>query len=886
MRDLFVYIFLVLFSLNVVAKQQNKTLIVKLTTSSDKATKNIENTLNIKLLPIFKQHYKQRNTKLASRLSNIYAVQLSNQHEKAIINYLRKNTNVEYAEIKPEVQLFEVPDDPGIGSQYYIDITNMYSAWDIETGDTTIVIGIVDTGTDLTHNDLDGKIALNRNDPVNGIDDDQDGFIDNYYGWDLSENNNNPQYDTNFHGAKVAGIVAASTNNGIGVAGVGYNLKYLPVKTMNSEGSLNTAWEGIIYAVDHGADIIVCSWGGISPSAFGRDIVQYATIDKGALIVAAAGNDNNEVLFYPACYPEVVSVAATNQNDQKWTSSSGSGSSYGYSIDISAPGNGIYNVSDNNGYESGSGTSYAAPIVGAIAGLIKSNRPQLNSEQIKQQLFNTSYLLDTIPQNVIYTHKLGAGRVDAYKALNDTMISGVAISDMTVLGNPIAGDTVYLTGTFTNHLKSAIINISIESLNTAVTPLVSSITAGIMNTNSTYEIGENEIPVQLSESMDFDQQITIKFTINDGARTYDRLYTFDANNSYADLTSNNLNATVTSNGRIGFSNLNPVFGNGIWLDNSKNIIWDAGLIYGNNNIQTISTFLDAQPLKIERGVSLTSNLNGDTFLYAEMNDTNKTNSMDIYIKHKVSAINNVDMENTLLYDYTLINNSQNLYEDFHAGLYFDWDLEFYDNNHIYMNEDHQIAICENIEGSHNLIGVKLLNIPFHQYAFEIDDDTEGINITDGFTNEERWFALSNERNEAGTGTGNDVSHMVSTNGFTLEAGDSIHLTYIISAANHESNLITQIENATNYITGIESANQFDEHIETYPNPFKNELFIEMPFITEKLMLINSRGLTIRMLHPSSQDIVLDLKELPSGLYFIRAINKNGFQLSSKVIKIN
>jgi serine protease len=886
MRTIFSYIILLLFVTSTFAQSHNRTLVVKLKPQNNRTNQTIEKALNIKLLPIFKQHHKLRNTKQASRLSNIYAVNTNEQHLKPIISYLKNHTEVEYVEFKPEVKLFETPNDPGIASQYYIDITNMFNAWDIETGDTTIVIGIVDTGTDFTHDELDGKVALNYNDPINGEDDDQDGFIDNYYGWDLSENNNNTQYDANYHGAKMAATIAACTNNGIGIAGVGYNLKYLPIKTMNSQGDLNTAWEGIIYAADHGADIIVCSWGGIVPSSFGRDIVQYAAIDKGALLVAAAGNDNNEIPFYPACYPEVVSVAGTNQNDQKWTTANGGGSTYGYTVDISAPGQDIYNINPNNSYGIGSGTSYAAPIVGAIAGLIKSNRPHLNAEQIKQQLFNTSYLLDTIPQNVVYAHKLGAGRVDAYQALSDTMISGVALSNVLISGNPVAGDTIFLTGTFTNHLKSAVINISIASLHADAFPLTSSINAGIMNTNSTYEIDDNEIPIILSESMEFDQQVTIKFTINDGIKTYYRLHTFAANNSYNNITNNNLNATVASNGRIGFSDLDPITGNGIWLDNTQNIIWEAGLIYGNSNTQTISTFMGANPLKIEKGVSMSTDIYGNTHLYAEMNDTNKTNSMDIYVKHKVSAINDVKMDNTLLYEYTLINNSQATYDNFHAGIYLDWDLKFYDYNHIYMNEDHQIAICESIFGDENLVGVKLLDFPFHQYAFEIADDTEGINITDNFTNEERWFALSNERNEAGIGLGDNVSHMISTDALTLEAGDSINLKFIITAAYHESNIITQIQDAEQYVSILPKWTQNKEQITSYPNPFKNQLHIHTPTLHEKLVVMNSKGQIVLTLQPKSNKIAISLDNYPAGLYLIKTTDKKGKEFSSKIMKRN
>jgi serine protease len=884
MRTILIYIFTFCILAIGSAQEKNKTLILKLKSTSDKQLSEIEETLKIRIAPLFEQHYNKRHSKFATRLSNIYAIEAPKVRHKQIISYLQKQPEVAYIVYKPEVKLFEIPDDPNIGSQYYIDLINMYDAWDIETGDTTVIIGIVDTGTDLLHNDLQRKLAYNYNDPVNGVDDDQDGFVDNYYGWDLSENNNNPQVDNNYHGAKVAGIAAAATNNAIGIAGIGYNLKYLPVKTMNGQGQLDTPWEGVIYAADHGADVIICSWGGIGPNAFGRDIIQYATIDKGAIVVAAAGNYHSDVLFYPASYPEVISVTATNQNDQKWVGNNGSGATYGYTVDIAAPGQSIYILNEDNQYSIGTGTSYAAPIVGAIAGLIKSNRPHLNAEQIKQQILNTTYLLDTIPQNVLYTHQLGSGRIDGYAALTDTMISGVALNDMQIQGEIVAGNTIYLTGEFVNHLQNAVINISIESFHDDATVLTTSIDAGILSTGGKYILGENEIPIQLSEDMSFDQEVVIKFSIDDGANSYYRLFPFIANPSYRNLTTNNLNATIAANGRIGFANLDPILGDGIWTDNVKNMIWEGGLIYGNSNTQTLSSFMGSEGFSIEQGVTTTTEINGDIVATSQMCDTNKNNAMNICTHQKVIASNNSNLTNTLIYEYHLFNNSDQAYEDFHVGLFFDWDLDLTVYNHIYMNNEYQIAVCENVIGDSRLIGVKLIDKSFYQYAFELNEDTEGINIIDGFTNEEKWFALSNQRDEAGLGTGDDVAHMISTEGFTFEAGDSIKLTYIITTGTHESNIITQIQSAEQYVTNINEQEIKQKELTTYPNPFINSISISAPKEIVSIAIFDNSGKLTDYIETNEKTLDLNLEELNRGLYLIKATDINGIQYFKKIIK--
>ena len=833
------------------------------------------------LVPLFPAHYKNAQKGNKSRLANIFSISAASKTEqKNIIKQLNQKPEIIYAVEKPTVYLFDTTNDPSISQQYYLGAINAFAAWDIEQGDSTTVIGIIDTGTDFTHDDLNTKVHRNYADPVNGIDDDLDGFVDNFNGWDLSENNNNPQADINGHGVKVAGIAAAAANNNIGIAGAGRDISYLPIKVMNSNGELNTAWEGIVYAADHGVDVAVCSWGGLVESPFARDIIEYAVYDKDMVIVAAAGNNDNEELFYPAAYKEVISVAATNQNDQKWA-----GSSYGYYVDLSAPGQDIYSTALGNNYSSGSGTSYAAPSVGAIAALVRHQRPHLNTFQVMQQIINSTYFLDTIPQNVIYSNKLGSGRLDAYKALSDTMISGVDITEMHTHGSTAAGDTIHMRGILTNHLQSAAISIEVESLSDFASLLTTSLNAGILNTGESFSIENNEVPVILHDDIPFDEKITIKFRINDGQKSYNRYFSFYANQSYIDLTRQELNMTVPANGRLGFNRISPLQGNGIWLDNYTNMVWEAGLIYGNSTNEVISTFIGATGLQT-LSIADTAYFGTDSLtIHAVMIDTNKTSLMQIKTLQKISIVNYPELTSTIFISYAFINKSENTYNDFHAGLFFDWDLINATTNHMYFDNNNQIAYCENTLEGNMLTGIKIHNQPFHHYAFELKEDTEGIDITDGFTNEERWFALSNERQEAGSSSGDDVAHLVGTEGMTLNPGDTISTTFILTAGFHLSNIITNINEAENYLSGSTSVTApiSKTRLTIYPQPSDSKVIISCDSYLRRIEIYNLNGKPEKQLNLHTKQYLLNTEDLAKGIYVVKAYTAGGAVKNSKLV---
>ena len=240
------------------------------------------------------------------------------------VNFLLSAEAIEYAEPWYLHENFYIPNDPlsdttdfHKGTWHHNQIQAL-EAWDIQKGDSSVLIAVVDAGFKLSHPDLQKNLKRNTQDPIDGLDNDQDGYIDNFGGWDLGGDylGSSGDFDPsvgNVHGHWVLGVLGATADNNLGTTGTAFNCSFLPIKAAPDD-SLNTiffGYQGIVYAADHGADIINASWGGPVRSHFGEDVIRYATINKSAAVIAAAGNTGLNQVFYPAGYDEVISVAGT-----------------------------------------------------------------------------------------------------------------------------------------------------------------------------------------------------------------------------------------------------------------------------------------------------------------------------------------------------------------------------------------------------------------------------------------------------------------------------------------------------------------------------------------------------------------------------------------------
>ncbi|MEI7815352.1 MAG: S8 family serine peptidase [Coriobacteriia bacterium] len=297
---------------------------------------------------------------------------------------LTEQPGVQYAEPDGVVYATMIPDDPDFSLQWAATKIGAPAAWDVTRG-SSVKVAVIDSGADLDHPDLIGR-------------------LDTANDWDFVNKDDVAQDDYG-HGTHVSGIIAATTNNGIGVAGVANQCTILPVKVMgaNGIGSTSAVAEGIRYAADEGASVINMSFGTPTGSDTLDAAVQYA-VSRDCVVVAATGNDGLRAVLYPAADENVIGVGSTTSSDALSYFSN-----YGPGVDIAAPGSSIYSTTFDGGYGYKTGTSMAAPHVAGVAALIRSKNPSWSRSQVENQLLASALDLGAAGRD----DDFGYGRVNA-----------------------------------------------------------------------------------------------------------------------------------------------------------------------------------------------------------------------------------------------------------------------------------------------------------------------------------------------------------------------------------------------------------------------------------------------------------------------------------------
>jgi serine protease len=721
-------------------------------------------------------------------ISNIFELDFNTSLsiEKAINAVLGTGTVV-YAEPVYIMQPLYMPNDTDIGSQYYLGLIQAFDAWDISKGDSIFTVGVTDTGTDMDHPDLVAGIQYNYADPINGLDDDNDGYIDNFYGWDVGQNDNDPSIDI-VHGSFVAGLAGAVADNNTGIAGTGFNVRYLPVKISNN-GQLTAAYDGIVYAADHFCQVINCSWGSFASSQLGQDIVDYATFNQNALVVAAAGNSNNDAPFYPASYKNVLSVTGTNATDTKWVNSS-----FGVNVDISAPGEAVYSTIYDNNYSFSSGTSFASPIVAAAAALIKSTYAFYSPGQLAEQLRVTADDIYSVAGNIPYNKQLGKGRLNMFRALTENPKS-VRMEDFTITDNndqAFAGnDTLDITVYLKNYLQVLQnLNVTLTCNNPGINIIGNTINPGAMNTLATANNTGNPFRAVIDPSVPFNTKVVFTLNFIDGTYTDWQTFELVVNVDYMNVLVNDVGTTITSKSRIGYNATNNQ-GIGFTYNDGPSLWYEGGLIIG-----TDTSKVDDQLFGSPTSVAVTdfvSMLNVRRVIpdvYSEFDlesrfsdDGATSNKIDVEVHQNTYAWSTLADSKYVIVEYFISNTGSGDISNLFAGIYADWDIGAVVDNKAEYDAARKMGYAYNTGTPTYYTAIKQLT-PGANNCYSLDNDgaNSSINIYNGFGKDEKFYSLSTSRPSGGqTGAGNDVSHTVASGPHTIAIGDSIIVAFAIIA---------------------------------------------------------------------------------------------------------
>ncbi len=739
-----------------------------------------------------------------SILDGVFWVRIHDELDPvAFCNQLLIHPEVVYAEPIFREEPLGIPDDPlaspTTGNQGYLEVIRAYDAWDITTGSTDIVIGIVDTGMNLFHEDLVGKFYQNTGEaPLpNGIDDDGNGYVDDITGYDFADNDPNAHADGSQHGTHVGGIAGASTNNGIGMAGVGYNTTVAALKGFTTIGTVSTgAWEGVLYAAENGYDIANLSWGSFgSYSQLLQDVISYCVLEKNMVVIAAAGNTNADLDFYPASYEHVLSVAGTTLTDTKWGNST-----FGDHVDITAPSQSILSTQSGDTYNTDSGTSHAAPQVAGAAALVKSVFTQYNARQIMEQLRVTADDVYHVGGNDAYAYKLGKGRLNVYRAVTETSTRSLRVHDFGYSNgfgtHAFFGDTLTLHFELTNYLAGLYSPIMrLESESPYVTILTPQAQPGSFQTMETKP--QDGCQILLDEQTPPGTEIDLRFLMEEGSYADYQNVSFKTNPNYFDFGNGNLALRVIGDGSLCYTDAAYAEGAEA-IYNGLPILKYAGLLLATSadNVQDNVT----NTFSIPR--SRDDDFQGDVNMkllphevlpyYGYSTFSSKDNAYFI----EQSIIPSTE-KSSLILSYRIVNTSGVTLDEVHAGLFADYFLANQTDNRAVWDEDTQSLVFYD-QSENTFAGLKLLAETYHYAALDmqaVNGNTRDIQNSFSDANKYTWMTNANKPEAGMIGAGNDVAGLVSRTFTGLAAGESIEVAFVLTLAGSYTELTANLEDA-------------------------------------------------------------------------------------------
>ena len=767
-------------------------------------------------------------------LGRIYRWHLpENENAEKWAAFLNRQPGVEYAETPRVRYLDDWPND-GDGL-YALELVNAAAAWDLSHGSREVVVAVVDNGTDWQHEDLEENIYINtaEADGAPGVDDDNNGFVDDIHGWDFYDQDNDPTpaFSGHSHGTHVAGTVSAVTDNGLGVAAIAWNVSVMPVRAGYS-GSIYNGYEGIHYAAHNGAQIINLSWGGSGYSAFENDVVQDA-LDQGAVLVAAAGNEHSSIPHFPAAYDGVIAVANVDQNDVK----SGS-SNFGTWVDVCAPGVNIYSLVPGNGYEYKSGTSMAAPQVSSLAGLLWSRHPDWNSGQVAQQVIFSAQNVDAV--NPEYAGLLGRGRIDAFQALGD-MVTAVRLTDLVLddaSGDGILdpGETVTLQVELTNFLAPVSdVQCLLQTTDPWITVSQNQFNCGALPTGGTCN-GELEFAVTAEAPPGHSFTLELVLSADGGTFTISEFRSFTVLPLYGDHDNSNVKLTVTAFGALGYydNQSGGLEGSGFQYPiNNVNSLWHGSLLVGTDgeHVSDCASWNQSAPydfVAVPEG-QLAFVTDGERLVStASFTDAESENALDLEVSQQGVSLDTPDLEDGVLLSFNIRNTGEEVLTGVSTALWLDYDV-LGDYNDDLAGWDEERGLGYQYDDNGIYLGVAALGTSPASYRV-IDNNT--YIYEDGFRDPEKYQFMT-EGFVVTQGTEpRDWSILLALPPLDLDPAAAARVTFVVLGGEDLADLQANYDSFAEYFSAGVSppsavAPQSWELIGFYPNPFNPSAFLEL-----------------------------------------------------------
>lgn len=878
-------------------------------------------------------------------LERTFEIRFSSGLDPAFVaSKLANLPGVAYAEPHFVMHTQLVPNDPRIGDagHDYFSSHGVFSAWDVTQSSSDIIIAIVDSGTDYTHPDLAGKFWRNP-DPgrVATLSPVLSHIANDTIGWNFwnsgpinePEQTADPMPNGSDHGTHVAGLAAANTNNGLGIAGTGFNSTYMIVRvggTVAQPTSIGYGYQGILYAALYGADVINCSFGGTTFSAFGQDVVTFANA-LGSVIVGAAGNTSTESGFYPASYPEVLSVGAIQSNDVRSTFST-----FGYDLDVVARGTTVLSTIIGDSYAPNSGTSMSSPIVAGIAALVRHQFPDWSPDRVRHQLRSASNGSIYSTNSATVAYKLGKGRVDAAKAVG-TPLPGLEIKNVRFLaddGSKLSfGEDGSIRMTLINHGVPTSGSFSIQpvALNPNMT-VGSTVTYGVIPTGDSLQI---DIPIFIQENFDFTETPTIRFMMSDSGTSYsdfdvvsfeDFLYdVIDVNRARTSFATNGTigyEDALAGSGGIGFQ---PTVETPDGLVVLESLLYEAGLMvsftsergdfvvnqvrnanFTDNHFRPKAAFTVNKP-------GLLSDADGIALFTSEGFPT----APEIEVTQEVYSFSEPDLNRSVFVKYTIRNTSSELIRNVRAGLFADWDIGNYEDNSVAYSASDSILYAFSPDQLDTYPYVAIAHLGPISSAIAIDNAYNGVvdslnfgtyfgagNASlDGFTRQEKLWSLTSGIAKT-TVSNTDVAMVTASGTFMLAPQQEVVAGFVLAFGETLPVLRAQIAEArerrvfevSSVGFGVSGPPWVDHPTEVallpnYPNPFNPGTtirFTNIRFSNVNVEVFDMLGrrvveLANRPFAAGEHRIEFDASGLATGSYIVR-ITSDG-DIATRVITL-